>query len=109
MGTQSQKLANYEATIYNSSINIASINYTPAINENEENEDDYHYDNNELLFGYEEMKVSLENINKEKLKLEEYLGSKVNMKFAMEISVLVLSTLFSILGILGKKFIKSFI
>ena len=55
------------------------------------------------MTGYKELSESLEIIKSEKLKLEEYLGSKVEMKFTMEVSVLVISTLLCILGFLGKK------
>jgi hypothetical protein len=48
------------------------------------------------------MYSSLENIKTEALKLEEYLGSKVEIKFGMEISLLIVITVFSLLGILGK-------
>ena len=48
------------------------------------------------------MYSSLENIKTEALKLEEYLCSKVEIKFGMEISLLIVITVFSLLGILGK-------
>ena len=99
---ESKKLDNYSKIINDSAFKILKVNYTPAININDENDDNYYIGNQNLLKKYKEMNSSLENIKTEALKLEEYLCSKVEIKFGMEISLLIVITVFSLLGILGK-------
>ena len=48
------------------------------------------------------MNNSLTSVNEESKVLDEYISSKINMKFGMEVSVLVISTLLSMGGLIGK-------
>lgn len=58
----------------------------------------------------EGMKENLEKVGNEHERLNSLLISKINMKLSMEISVLVLTTLLSIGGLLGRNnFLLNFI
>jgi hypothetical protein len=56
-----------------------------------------------MLSFYKKLNASLEKIKSEASNLEEYLGSKVEMKFEIEISVLIISTVLTFFGLLGEK------
>lgn len=100
---QSEKLTNYSNLIFESSKNLSKVNYTPSENYEEDNEEDLYEYRTEIM-GFKQINDSLINIFKEKNNLEQYLGSKADMLMSMSVSVLVLSTLFSLIGLLGKFF-----
>jgi len=70
------------------------------------NDENFIYEYNNTIIEPEKMNESLERVENEYKKLDEFMISTINMKFSMEISILVISTLLSILGLLGKIYIK---
>ena len=108
MQQESIKLNNYNDLIYNSQIALQKINYTPSIKSNDENEDENIYKYSSRIIDYNKMNSSLENIGLEYKILDDHMLSKVDMKFSMEISVLVITTLLTICGLICKKIINFF-
>lgn len=97
MEIQSNLLNNYTMQINTSLIAINDINYKDFDRKYED-----YYQNK--IIEKEKMDDNLKKVANEYIKMSDYMKSKISMKFGMEVFILVISTLLSIIGLLGKIF-----
>jgi Ca2+-dependent lipid-binding protein len=93
----------YKNSTYNSQKEIDEFNknFIPA---NSKDKDTY----SSKIEGKEKLTESLNKVSDKAVLLDKYISEKINMKFGMEVSVLVITTLLSIAGLVGKLLINIF-
>jgi hypothetical protein len=93
-------LNKYKNDIFNNQIAIQKYNFTWDKTKSMDNQNKF-YNYNTTIIESEKMNRSLELVENEYLNLDEVWSKKINMKFGMEVSILVISTLLTILGLIG--------
>ena len=98
---ESLKLRSYNSSIYENINLFKRLNYSISPSLYKENEEENKLVIEREIIDFTQLNKSLDNIKEEYLDLKDYLTSKVSMKFTMEVSVMIITIVFTLIGLIG--------